>query len=309
MERNLGADLKKLMLDLIREGRRYNRRWNVTGIWDLIERLDDTFEDMVYLALRPRDVDKPIVEGIQPIPILALVLEIKNMDFFQNMEKTVVEMQHNNRQSFGMWQYKELFRGCRVKGINTTGTDDIEQIAYTVMDDRYFILTTSSSFLEDMLNARSKTTDIQPLINAPKYRPAADFVRGHGNLAVFLEADGLIGALNNYAVYWAEINSMIDFQMERGKERKRIIRREYPQYADKEELPPRVEKSVEAKVDEVMETLALDREEEVIPRLTKDFRKKLVWIELLDSLSLVVNVNRTDLDLGLRLSYLFSKSR
>jgi hypothetical protein len=310
MDRNLDPELKKIILDLIREGRRYNRQWDITGMWDFIERLDATFHDMVYVGLRPRDVDKPIVKGIQPIPILALVLEIKNMDHYKNLEKTVVEMQYNNRQSFGMWQYKELYRGCRLKGINTTASDDIEQIAYTVLDDRYFILTTSSAFLEDMLDARA--TPSSSLKNAPKYRPASEFIRGHGNLACFLETEGLNGALHNYAVYWADQISYVDsveLAEERKKIRDQIIRREYPQYAGREELPPRAEKGVEKKVDDAMNKFNKDLEEETIPRLTEEFRKELAWIDLLDSLILVVNINRTDLDLGLRLSSLFSQTR
>ena len=86
-----------------------------------------------------------------------------------------------------------------------------------------------------------------------------------------------------------------------------ILQREYPKYARSNNLPPEIEKKVEAWVDMKMDELARMREDEEIPMLAEEFRKQLVWIELFDSATLVINVNLNDFDLGIRISSLLSK--
>ncbi len=305
MENNLDPEMKKLINDTIRNGRRYNRNWDVTGIWDFIEKLDDTFGDMLYVALRPRGVDKALKRGIQPLPIIGLVLEIKNMEYYKSIEKTVVEMQNSKQLNFEMWQYKSLIHGCRVKGIKPPDMDDIEQIAYTVLDDRYFLLATSSSFLQDMLNARRQAG--RSLKESAKYRPVSEFLKGHGNLAFFLDADGVKSALHDYAVYWAEVNSQLDLEAERKKIEEEVVRREFPKYAGRETLPADVERKVDRWADARMQEIEQKIEDVEIPRLTSEFRKRLEWIDLINSVTLVMNINISDMDLSVRISSLFSE--
>jgi hypothetical protein len=301
MERSMNVDLRKLITDILREGQRYNKSFRIMDTSHFIDFLDGTFGDLAYIALRPRDEDKPIQPLIQPIPILALALEIKNMQNFKIMEETVREMQNNNRTPFELWKYTNptLFN-CIIKGINTTQTDDIEKVAWTVLEDRYFILATSDNFILDML--RAKATPALSLKKSKKYRPAADFFKVHGNLAFYLETGGLKNALSNYAVYWAELNSEPDWETERPKARAEVLRREFPRYANQKELPASVEAKVKKRVQVKMNELTRIQEEEEIPRLTEEFRKYLTWIDLLECLVLQVNLNRNDVDLGIRIS-------
>ncbi|MFH1998125.1 MAG: hypothetical protein ABIK28_00525, partial [Planctomycetota bacterium] len=145
MDENLDPELRRLITDLIREGRRFNTKWEVMETWHLIDKLSDTFGNVVCFALRPRDVDKPLIPGVQPVPIIAMVLEVKDMTLLMNMEKTLIELQTSNRHNFEMWKYKNQIANCTIKGITTPGADDIEQIAYTILEDRYFILATSAA--------------------------------------------------------------------------------------------------------------------------------------------------------------------
>ena len=300
MDRNLDPELRKLMGSLLREGQRFNRRWRVKGgLPDLIDTLDATFGDEVFVALRPRDVDKPIVPGVQPVPIIAVVLEIKDMGSFKEMEYTVREMQDNNTSAFELWQCKALQHNCRIKGINTPGAEDIEKIAYTVMDDRYFILATSDDFIVDMLDARAAPN--RSLERDPRFQPARSFLKGPGNLAFYLEIQGLKDALSNYAEYWGEIHSLVDYRAERVKAREEVIRRRFPKFAGRQKLPADVEKEVEKLVDVRMTAIEKQRQEQDVPRLAKEFRRYLDWLGLLRSVELKVNVNRNNLDLGLRI--------
>jgi hypothetical protein len=305
MSDNLSPDLRKLITDLLREGRRFNTKWDVMELWDLIDKLAATFADSVYFALRPRDVDKPLIPGVQPLPIIAVIMEIEDMVLVKRMEDTLRELQNSNRHNFEMWKYKNTYHGCMIKGITTPGADDIEQIAYTILDDRYFILATSAAMIEDMLKARA--SDQLSLRSAPKYQSAREYIKGHGNMACYLDIEGLRWALDNYAQYWAEVNSWIDYETERQTSRKKILQREYPKYARSNKLPSDVEKKVEAWVDMEMEELARKREDEDIPMLAEEFRKQLVWIDLFDSVTLTLNVNLNDFDLGIRISSLLSK--
>lgn len=305
METNLDPDLRRLITDLIREGRRFNTKWDVMETWHLIEKLAKTFGNVVSFALRPRDVDKPLIPGVQPVPIIALVLEIRDMTQLMNMEKTLIELQTSNRHNFEMWKYKNQIANCTIKGITTPGADDIEQVAYTILDDRYFIFATSAKFVEDMLNA--KMSPNSSLKSSTEYQPAAQFIGSHGNMACYLKTDGLKWALHNYAVYWAEINSFIDFTEERARARKRIIQSEYPKYARQPKLPTNIENKVVSLVDAEMDELARRREDDEIPRLTQEFRDNLVWFDLLDSFVLTVNVNVNDFDIGLRLESVLTR--
>ncbi|MHC4943076.1 MAG: hypothetical protein ACYTG7_08675, partial [Planctomycetota bacterium] len=305
MSDNLSPDLRKLITDLLREGRRFNTKWDVMELWDLIDKLAATFADSVWFALRPRDVDKPLIPGVQPLPIIAVIMEIEDMVLVRRMEDTLRELQNSNRHNFEMWKYKNTFHGCMIKGITTPGADDIEQIAYTILDDRYFVLATSAAMIEDMLKARA--SDQLSLRSAPKYQSSREFVKGFGNMACYLDIEGLRWALDDYAQYWAEVNSWIDYESERQKSRKKILQREYPKYARSKNLPSEIEKKVEAWVDMEMDELAQRREDEDIPRLAEEFRTQLAWIELFDSATLVINVNLNDFDFGIRISSLLSE--
>lgn len=307
MNENLHPDMRKFIDDLVREAQRWNRQWKVRSVWDFIGKLDATFGDMVYIALRPRVKDKPLIPGVQPIPIIALVLEIKNMESFKAIEKTVIDMQNNRSMPFEVWKYTTEIYNCTIKGINTPGADDIDQVVYTVFEDRYFIMTTSDDFIEEML--RAKFNPDLSLKKSRVYQPTAEFIDGYGNFAAYLEMKGLKGALWNYAVYWAEIHPSIAMDMvaKRQEVRTRIIRTEFPRHRGDKELPATVEQKVEDRVEAEMNEMRKHRREKEVPRLAEKYRKKLAWIDLLQSLSLQVNVNLNDLDLNVRASTVLSK--
>jgi len=154
---------------------------------------------------------------------------------------------------------------------------------------------------------RSRAAQQPSLQMAQKFLPAREFLDGHGNLACFVDTQGLKWALHKYAVYWAEIQSMIDFEAERKKVRAEVLRQEYPKYAGAENLPASVEAELIAKVDERMVALSKKRDEETIPKLTEEFRKYLAWIDLFNSVTFSVNVNLNDFDFKVRVSTLLSE--
>ena len=76
------------------------------------------------------------------------------MKRFQNIEVTVREMQNNSHLNYSLWKMVEDIQGCMIKGINSAGSNSSEIISFTVLDDQYFILATSSKFILDMLQVR-----------------------------------------------------------------------------------------------------------------------------------------------------------
>jgi len=114
-------------------------------------------------------------------------------------------------------------------------------------------------------------------------------------------------ALHDYAVYWAEVNSQLDLEAERKKIEEEVVRREFPKYAGRETLPADVERKVDRWADARMQEIEQKIEDVEIPRLTSEFRKRLEWIDLINSVTLVMNINISDMDLSVRISSLFSE--
>ena len=307
MDGNLEPELKKLIDGFIADGRQFNRKFNVSTRYELIDLLTETFKDTVWFSLRPRDVDKPIQPGIQPLPIIALVFEIENGNHIVTLEETLRELQSNKRFKFEMWQYKDLYHNCRIKGFNPLGTDDIEQIAYTVLNEKYFILSTSSLYIKDMLGAMSSSG--YSLKEDSGYGKGTRFLEPHGNLALYIDAVGLKGALDNYSAYWAwqQVEAGFDTTEERAKIRRNIIQRRFRRYAGVRDLPQDVEDEVTRLVEEEMLKLYSGLHEGRDPEFQARFMKYVSWIDLMDSLTLTVNVNRNDVDLGLRIVSLLSR--
>jgi len=292
IERNLNPDLRSLINDLIREGGRRNVNWKLSGTWEFIDYLDRTFGPKVCFALRPRAKDKPIKPFEQPLPIIALILEVEDQKRLALLEDVVINLQDSRRQSFDMSKLSGDWYGCDIKIIDPKGAEDLESITYTTMGDRYFVIATSLDFIEDIVRAWARPEKRLELAGNALYERAARTFPKYGNLAAYAEMEGLRRAFDDYAVYWAHL------QIEQTPEAMRAERERVKRRLARGPAPATGEK-LEEMVDKEMQRLVQEGIDKEVPKYTAAFREKCLWMRLLSSLALAVNVNVHDVDVAL----------
>ncbi len=309
VDTNLDPDFRRLVTDIIREASRHNPKWRVSGTWDFIEYLDMTFGQKVFFALRPRAKDKPIERFEQPLPIIALIFEVNDPVKVRILVDTIINLQNSSKRGYEMWKWTENFHTCSIMGINAAGMEeDLETIAFTTMGDRYFVIATSEEFIKDIVYAWASPEPI--LERVPLFARAAESIDGFGNFGLFMDINGFRRALNDYANFWACLQTELPTEQMKA-EREKVKRRLLAQgaFGNKRELTLNQKVRLEEMVDEEMLRLNEERLDAEVPKHEAAFRENCAWLDLFKSLALVIDVNRHDMDVKVRLETVLDKEK
>lgn len=309
LEKNLEPDLRTLINDLVREGGRHSIKWKLTGTWELIDYFDRMFGTKVYFALRPRAKDKPIIPFEQPLPSMALIFEIADPERLDLLEEVIINLQDNRRQAFDISQFKNDWYGCNIKILDPKGIEEeLEVIAFTRMGGKHFVISTSSDFIREIVQAWARPEPRLELEGLDKYKRAAGLFPKHGNLAVYLEMEGFRGALRDYSVFWGHLQieqTPEQVQAERQRVRQRVSRE--LGFAGRRELSQADEERLVETVDEEMLRLLEARMESEVPGHAAAFLERFVWLDLFRSFSIAVNVQPHSIDLGIQVETVLEK--
>ncbi len=310
LEKNLDPDLRALINDLVREGGRHSLKWKLSGTWEFIEYLDRIFGPKVCFALRARAKDKPIKPFEQPMPIVALILEIEDHPRLDLLEEVVINLQDNRRQAFDMSRLSGDRYGCEIKIIDPKGMEDLETITYTRMGERYFVLATSLDLIEDIVRAWARPEPRYELQSVPLFQRAMETFTKYGNLAIFADMEGLRSAVDDYAEFWGSLQ--IEQTPEETKAQRRTVKARVQRAEGIRSVGGRISEEDEARleelVDEEMIRLLEERIEREAPAHAQEFRERFTWMPLLQGLSLSVNVTVHSVDWALRLETTLEKA-
>jgi hypothetical protein len=296
LEKGLASDLRTLISDLVREGSRHNPNWKLSGSWEFIEYFHRTFGSRLFFALRSRTKDKPIEPFEQPMPIIAVILEIEDMAGVDLLQEVIINLQDNKRQNFDVSKLSRDWYGCDIKIIDPKGLEDLETITYTTMGREYFVLATSLDFMQDIVRSWARPEPRQELVGTALYQRAAKSFPKYGNFSLFVDMEGMSNAFHDYSVYWGHLQieqTLEEKQQERARVKARLARsagRGKPTEGEKfEEL-----------VDEEMGRLLQQRIDREVPKHSAAFRQRCAWLNMLRCIALSINVNNHDVDLTLQ---------
>ncbi len=303
LEKNLDPELRTLINDLVREGGRHSLKWKLSGTWEFIEYLDRVFGQKVYFALRARAKDKPIEPFEQPMPIVALIFEIEDHLRLDLLEEVVINLQDNRRQAFDMSKLSGDRYGCEIKIIDPKGLEDLETITYTRMGERYFVLATSLDLIEDIVRAWARPEPRYELQSVPLFERAMETFNKYGNLALFVDMEGLRSAVDDYAEFWGSLQieqTPEETRTQRKQVKARVQRREGMR-ATGGRLSEADAERLEELVDEEMIKMLEARIEREAPEFARQFRERWTWMPLFQGLALSVHVTVHSVDWALRL--------
>ncbi len=295
LEKGLAPDLRTLISDMVREGARHNPNWKLSGSWEFIEFLHRTFGARLFFALRSRTKDKPIEPFEQPMPIIALILEVEDEQRLQLLQDVIINLQDNKRQNFDVSKLSRDWYGCDIKIIDPKGMEDLETITYTTMGREYFVLATSLDFMQDIVRAWARPEPRQELIGTALYERAAKSFPEYGNFSLFVAMEGMLNALHDYSVYWGHLQ--IEQTLEEKKQERARVKSRLARSAGRGK--PVDEEKFEELVDEEMARLLQQRIDQEVPKHSAAFREQCVWLNILRGIALSINVNNHDVDLTL----------
>jgi|GEM_PF-3536873 len=310
IESNLEPELRTLINDMVREGGRYSIDWKMSGTWEFIDFLDKTFGQKVFFALRSRNRDdKPLEPYEQPLPIIALIFEIADPKRVKLLDDIVVNLQNNRRRGFDVSKLEKDWYSCEIKIIDPKGVEDVESITFTQMGSKYFVLCTSLDFVVDIVQSWGRPEERLKLTGDPLYQRSSKAFSDYGNLAMFVNVDGLRNTLEEYARFWAFLKcdqTPEAVKQERERVRARLLNG--GRYKGREnDLAGEELERFEELVDSEMDRIIQQRYEEQVPVLMHEFKTNCTWLNLLKSVAFTVNINTHDMDIITRLETILEK--
>jgi hypothetical protein len=296
----LGPDELELLNSTIRDVARYSPNWKVDGVASLVAYLGRTLGDEVTLAIRPLDHEVP--EGSQPLPLLAVVLHVKDLKLWNELDDAVVR----GSKALGVPEDKRLKVeegvGTR-KWLGVVGLP-MEEIAYIVLDPDpgqgtgTAVIGTSEGLVHEIVSVY--TNSRSSLATRPGLRAAtASFGDARANLVGWVDAVALQAILAPYAEWIAEDETRIDFVPLRLRKRKELLgTAEFARYRGQEDaLPEDVEKLLNARLDALLDQVEQQRRQEEIPKLAAAWTERQQWITLFQSLGVALRLGERDAEL------------
>lgn len=288
-------DVKTLVNDALREMARRNPGWNrANNATELIDLFEVVLRGEFTIVARPIDHELPV--DVQPVPALALVAPIGNLETWRGLERAF----QRGLGAFGLGEGFGLESWVLNEGIGervwfeTSGLPFTE-LAYIVIEDELLVIGTDNDLVKEIIEVYAAAEpslatkpDVQDLI--------AEVGDARANLAVWADAGGLRDVLEPYARWIAEDATRIDFGILRVQRRRELIDREYPQYRGRDDLPGTVEAELDAKLDELLAAEERERREEVVPREAEKWLDDLAWIGGLSDALIAFDLGERDVD-------------
>ena len=275
----LDPELVKLINDTIRGVARWNPTFNVNNLSQLIAELDRALVGRVTLAVRALDHDVP--EGAQPVPTLAFFAPIRDLNAWEAIGQALI----NGNQVLGvasekMWQ--QVNPGLGDHKVLPLPATSAEALSFIALEGETLVFTTDSDLtleIIDVYRGMGKAVAGDPGV--------AELLQGYqrratrANVVAWVDSREFRRVLEPYAEWRAELDTQLDFAVLRAQHRREILRKEYPQYVDRE-LPQDLETELEARLDTIIFGLEDERLATVVPEAARHFREAYGWLDLLD---------------------------
>jgi len=272
---SLGPDLVELIHSMIRDMGRRSPAFGVRDLQEMYAYLDRVLEGEVTIAMRPFYHEIP--KGSQPVPLLAFLMPLRNVEKWGELEQAVLNgYQALGLSREGMWKGRETDIG-QAKWFDLAGVS-VEQVAYIVLEGELLVVTTSKLLLDEIVKIYTKGQLSLWTERGPRGLVEAS-TQPRANLAVWAASDRVREILDPYAEWLADIETVFDWGPLREQTRRQVVSQQFPTYAQRpDDLPEDVEARVEAEVDRRLEELDRQRREETIPRLAREFREGSSWM-------------------------------
>ncbi len=299
----LNPDVQTLLNDTIKGLARYSPTWKVDNLPGLISYLGRTLEDEITIAVRPLDHDVPA--GSQPLPLIAIILRVKDLVLWNGLDDAVVR----GHKELGL-DPKAMF--LQEEGVGTrkwlgVSALPMNEFAYIVLDRRTAVITTSNDFLREIVaiytNSRSSLvtkTDVRGMVES--------FGDARGNLALWGSAEALARVLDPWADWLAEDETREDWVPVRLRLRTELLATDFKTWQGKEDEMPEADKArLEAELDRRIGAQEAERRGSLVPALAATLRDKLRWLGLLDAVAASLRLSEHDADLHVRATTVLGK--
>ncbi len=297
---SLGPDELQLLNSSIRDLARYSPTWKVDNVAGLISFLSRMLGDELTLAFRPLDHEVP--KGSQPLPLLAVILNVKDLSLWNEFDDVVVR----GSKALGVPddQRFKVDEGVGVrKWLGVVGLP-MKEFAYIVLDPDVAkgsgtaVLATDNDLLREIVSIYTNSRSALATRKDVRATVAA-FGTDRANLVAWASAESLRKVLTPYADWIAADETRIDFVPARLRKRKELLAGpEFAQYRGKEDnLPDDVQKLLDARLDAILEAQEAQRLTQEVPRLAAAWLADKQWMTLLSAAGLALRLGERDADL------------
>ena len=292
-------EVLSLVNNTLVEVSQYTAGWQIDTVPELISELARILGDRVTFVVRP--IDHEIPEGSQPLPAMAVMLPVSDLDGWTTLED--VFLRAHDVYGVSSDQMKQLDEGVGDRRWLTLTGVSIEEIAYIVLDRETLVIATDNDLLQEMVDVYTggrRALSAEPEVKAI-LREFQQVVDARANLAGWVSADGLVQVLEPYGEYLADVGSILDYGVLRAAERKKLVGQRFPDYRGREdELPDDLEQTLAPLLDAYIDGLDAERKAD-IPRKAQEWRESLRWLELLEQAALGLHLGDRSTDLEVRL--------
>jgi hypothetical protein len=299
---SLGPDELELLNGSIRDLARYSPAWKVDNVAGLVGYLSRVLGDEVTLAFRP--LDHQIPKGSQPIPLLAVVLHVKDLSLWNEFDDVVVR----GSKALGVPDDKrfKVDEGVGVRKWLGVVNLPMNEIAYIVLDPDVpgnsgtAVIATDNDLLREIVSIY--TNSRSALATKTSVRAAiAAFGDARANLVAWVSPESLLKVLAPYAEWIATDATRIDFVPLRLRKRKELLAGpEYAAYRGQEDnLPEEVQKQLDERLDAILEAQEQTRLTEEVPRLAAEWLAGKQWLTLVSSAGLALRLGERNADVVL----------
>ncbi len=295
----LGPDELELLNGTIRDLARYSPNWKVDNVQGLVTYLSRTLGDELTVAIRP--LDHVVPKGSQPLPLIAVILHVKDLKLWNELDDAVVR----GSKALGVPDDKRLKVeegvGTR-KWLGVIGLP-MEEFSYIVLDPDVpansgtAIIGTADVLVHEIVsvytNSRSSLATKLPVREA-----VAAFGEARANFVGWASAEAVRTILQPYAEWVAEDDTRLDLVPIRLNKRKELLASpEFAQYRGQDTLPEDAEKLLEARLDALVGEVEARRLNEDVPKLAAAWLESHQWLTLLKSVGVALRLGDRDADL------------
>jgi len=296
----LGPEQLTLLNSSLRDLARYSPAWKVDNVAGLTIYLSRLLGEEVTLAFRPLDHDIPA--GSQPLPLIALILHVKDLNLWNEFDDVIVR----GSKALGVPddQRFKVDEGVGVRKWLGVVNLPMKEFAYIVLDPDLArnsgtaVVATDNDLLREIVSIY--TNSRSSLAAKPGLRAAVSSFRdARANLVAWCAPDSLLKVLAPYGEWLAEDETRVDLKPVRQRKRSELLAGpEYAAWRGKEdELPAEVEKQLNDRLDALLEGQEKARRTEEVPRLAKAWLEKQQWLNLITSGSLALRLGEKNADL------------
>lgn len=302
--KGFSPDVLQLVNGTLRDVASLTAGWQVDTLPELIAELSRALGNQITMVVRPLDHQIPV--GSQPLPAMAFLLPIDDLDAWLAIEDTFLRA----HDLFGVSsdRMKQLEEGVGDRKWLGFVNQSIEEIAYIVLDRETLAISTDNDLLREIVQVYTGTRT--SLAADPEVARMIDaFDRGGvdvatANAAAWVSVKGLQAVLEPYAEYSADLDTIIDFGVERVRQRKQLMKRDYRNFGETDTLPEDVEAELNKKLDEILDALEVERRSTTIPALAQQWRESWAWLPLLEQAAVGLRLGDRSMDLEVRLETL-----